>query len=65
MFLKSFSAASENRPAQVTAEAADEDAYELMPQPGYGGFETFGRAGLDIGGLHRDQQWVGAWGGRC
>ncbi len=29
------------------------------------GFEAFGRAGLQLGGLHRDQQWVGAWGGRC
>ncbi len=29
------------------------------------GFETFGRGGLELGGLHRDQQWVGAWGGRC
>jgi hypothetical protein len=37
-----------------------------MPaETGFGGFETFGRGGLDIGGLHRDQQWVGAWGGRC
>ena len=31
----------------------------------FGGFEVFGRSGLDLGGLHRDQQWVGAWGGRC
>jgi hypothetical protein len=29
------------------------------------GFEAFGRAGMQLGGLHRDQQWVGAWGGRC
>lgn len=29
------------------------------------GFEAFGRCGLQLGGLHRDQQWVGAWGGRC
>ena len=29
------------------------------------GFENFGRDGLQLGGLHRDQQWVGAWGGRC
>jgi hypothetical protein len=29
------------------------------------GFESFGRAGMQLGGLHRDQQWVGAWGGRC
>ena len=29
------------------------------------GVETFGRAGMQLGGLHRDQQWVGAWGGRC
>jgi hypothetical protein len=29
------------------------------------GFEAFGRSGLELGGLHRDQQWVGAWGGRC
>ncbi len=29
------------------------------------GYEAFGRAGLQLGGLHRDQQWVGAWGGRC
>ena len=28
-------------------------------------FESFGRSGLQLGGLHRDQQWVGAWGGRC
>jgi hypothetical protein len=29
------------------------------------GFEAFGRTGLELGGLHRDHQWVGAWGGRC
>ena len=29
------------------------------------GFEAFGRCGLQLGGLHRDQQWVRAWGGRC
>jgi hypothetical protein len=28
-------------------------------------FQSFGRAGMQLGGLHRDQQWVGAWGGRC
>jgi hypothetical protein len=34
-------------------------------ETGFAGFETFGRGGLELGGLHRDQQWVGAWGGRC
>lgn len=29
------------------------------------GAEVFGRSGLQLDGLHRDQQWVGAWGGRC
>ncbi|WP_284945503.1 hypothetical protein [Acidisoma cladoniae] len=29
------------------------------------GFESFGRGGLQLDGLHRDVQWVGAWGGRC
>jgi hypothetical protein len=38
---------------------------DMPAETGFGGFETFGRGGLDIGGLHRDQQWVGAWGGRC
>jgi hypothetical protein len=38
---------------------------EMPEVQDFGGFETFGRTGLDIGGLHRDQQWVGAWGGRC
>jgi hypothetical protein len=41
---------------------ADRDMPEMKD---FAGFETFGRTGLDIGGLHRDQQWVGAWGGRC
>ena len=43
-------------PVTETEVAVDRD---------YGGFEVFGRSGLDLGGLHRDQQWVGAWGGRC
>ncbi len=34
-------------------------------ETGFAGFESFGRGGLELGGLHRDQQWVGAWGGRC
>jgi hypothetical protein len=46
-------------PAQPVAER---DMPEIED---FAGFETFGRTGLDIGGLHRDQQWVGAWGGRC
>ena len=40
-------------------------ATETAEERDFSGFETFGRTGLDIGGLHRDQQWVGAWGGRC
>jgi hypothetical protein len=43
-------------PAEVDAFAPD-----AIPAD----FESFGRGGLQLGGLHRDQQWVGAWGGRC
>ncbi|MCB8882334.1 hypothetical protein ACELLULO517_18950 [Acidisoma cellulosilytica] len=46
-------------PAPLAIEADKTDDRD------FAGFETFGRTGLDIGGLHRDQQWVGAWGGRC
>jgi len=40
---------------------ATEDSF-LAPSLG---FESFGRGGLQLDGLHRDAQWVGAWGGRC
>ncbi|HEX3982100.1 MAG TPA: hypothetical protein VHX12_00255 [Acidisoma sp.] len=50
------------RPEPAPVAAAEP---EVVPEAGFGGFETFGRCGLDLGGLHRDQQWVGAWGGRC
>jgi hypothetical protein len=46
------------------AVTAVEDAAFTPDVTGHG-FETFGRGGLQLGGLHRDQQWVGAWGGRC
>jgi hypothetical protein len=48
--------------APVRAEA--EDA-AFVPDAAPYSVETFGRGGLQLGGLHRDQQWVGAWGGRC
>jgi hypothetical protein len=48
--------------APATAEA--EDA-AFIPDAAPYGVESFGRDGLQLGGLHRDQQWVGAWGGRC
>lgn len=65
MFFKLSSAMSKTtagKTAPVPAEATERD---WTAQTGFGGFESFGRSGLDIGGLHRDQQWVGAWGGRC
>ena len=49
-------------PAEPTAPAEDS---RFAAEAGYAGFEHFGRSGLELGGLHRDQQWVGAWGGRC
>jgi hypothetical protein len=55
-------AARDQAVAPVRAEA--EDA-AFTPDATPYGFETFGRGGLQLGGLHRDQQWVGAWGGRC
>jgi hypothetical protein len=47
----------------VTAAPAEEATF--VADAISAGFEVFGRAGLQLGGLHRDQQWVGAWGGRC
>jgi hypothetical protein len=46
------------------AGAGTEDA-AFIPDAAPYGAESFGRGGLELGGLHRDQQWVGAWGGRC
>jgi hypothetical protein len=46
------------------ARAGAEDA-AFIPDAAPYGAESFGRGGLQLGGLHRDQQWVGAWGGRC
>lgn len=43
--------------------AAEEPAFE--PDTAAQDFECFGRSGLQLGGLYRDRQWVGAWGGRC
>jgi hypothetical protein len=37
---------------------------DFTPDTATYGFESFGRSGLQLGGLHRDQQWVVAWGGR-
>ena len=45
-------------------KATETEALAPVEQ-GFGGFEIFGRSGLGLDGLHRDQQWVGAWGGRC
>jgi hypothetical protein len=60
------------RPAVASMVTANREQVALPPadadtpaDEGFGGFEIFGRSGLDIGGLYRDQQWVGAWGGRC
>lgn len=53
--------AANTRPMPVAAVVEAEPA----ESQDFAGFETFGRSGLDLGGLHRDQQWVGAWGGRC
>ena len=55
------------RRAQVAPEAAPAPAAEaeFAANAMTAGFEAFGRCGLQLGGLHRDQQWVGAWGGRC
>jgi hypothetical protein len=49
---------------QPAFTSAPEDT-AFIPDTIADGFETFGRSGLELGGLHRDQQWVGAWGGRC
>ncbi len=64
MFFKPSLASAEARKttaSKAEAETFDQDTAGL----GYAGFETFGRAGLNLGGLHRDDQWVGSWGGRC
>jgi hypothetical protein len=50
-------------PHETSPPAAEDEAF-TPDTTGYG-FENFGRGGLELGGLHRDQQWVGAWGGRC
>ncbi len=51
-------------PLDQAAPTEAKDA-AFIPDAAPYGAETFGRAGLQLGGLHRDQQWVGAWGGRC
>jgi hypothetical protein len=48
----------------ATNPAASEDATFAVDSASES-FGSFGRSGLQLGGLHRDQQWVGAWGGRC
>ncbi len=65
MFLKSSSADSKPGKAPAPAPVTEDPDRDWTLESGFGGFETFGRGGLDLGGLHRDQQWVGAWGGRC
>ncbi len=65
MFFKSSSTTSQATKAQLPATVAEDRERDWAAPSGFGGFETFGRGGLDLGGLHRDQQWVGAWGGRC
>ncbi len=53
-----------HEPSVSLASPTAEDEAFTPDTTGYG-FENFGRGGLELGGLHRDQQWVGAWGGRC
>lgn len=50
----------EKAPAQPVAA---EPAFE--PDAVSAGCENFGRGGLQLGGLYRDRQWVGSWGGSC
>ena len=50
------------RAPKVETPTISEDTFDLTPAQG---FESFGRGGLQLDGLHRDNQWVGAWGGRC
>ena len=52
-------------PVDPAATPAPADDASFAADALSAGFEAFGRAGLQLGGLHRDQQWVGAWGGRC
>jgi hypothetical protein len=54
--------ASFRRAPKVERPAASDDTFDMTPSPS---FESFGRGGLQLDGLHRDVQWVGAWGGRC
>lgn len=65
MFFKSSTTTSKAIKAPLSASETEDRERDWAAQTGFGGFETFGRGGLDLGGLHRDQQWVGAWGGRC
>jgi hypothetical protein len=79
MFAKAFAARLEamttDQPKAVTARGfgrrapaaplAPAEESSFAAEAGYAGFERFGRGGLELGGLHRDEQWVGAWGGRC
>jgi hypothetical protein len=64
---KAVAAQGFGRPAPAEPAAPLDLAEEssFAADPNYAGFERFGRGGLELGGLHRDQQWVGAWGGRC
>ncbi len=59
-----FRRRARHEPSLAAASPAAEDAAFTPDTTAYG-FENFGRGGLELGGLHRDQQWVGAWGGRC
>ncbi len=52
-------------PAAPAVPPGTAEDSSFAADPNYAGFEPFGRSGLELGGLHRDQQWVGAWGGRC
>lgn len=67
MFQKLWAGATARPAPSLVADHRDDAALASADAntEGFGGFETFGRGGLDLGGLHRDQQWVGAWGGRC
>jgi hypothetical protein len=60
-FLASFRRAPKVEAAVHDADRADDSTFLETSS----GFESFGRGGLQLDGLHRDVQWVGAWGGRC
>lgn len=65
MFFKPSAATAEMHAATKASAKPEEIDCDLDLGTGFAGFESFGRSGLDLGGLHRDDQWVGSWGGRC